>query len=58
MLRKDEEFRRLYEKGIGTVLNSICGFDRKKHERIFREAALIEEQIAQPGQRFSDLIRE
>jgi len=52
MLKEDEEFCRLYGKGINTVLHSLCGFDKNKQKEVFSEAARIEERITRPEQTF------
>lgn len=45
MLQPDLEFVRIYEKGILTVLNDICGFNTMSSRKVLIEAGLIDENI-------------
>ncbi len=41
----DVEFTRSYDKGIKTVLSTLCDFDPGMHKQIFIQAALLEKEI-------------
>ena len=53
--REDKEFSRIYEKGLGTVLQSVCGFDPDRDRQVFRNALIVEERINHAGQKFKEL---
>jgi mannitol-1-phosphate 5-dehydrogenase len=45
MLNEDTEFVKCYEKGIESVLTSICGYNQKDNGKLFSEARLLDERI-------------
>lgn len=45
MLQSDLEFVRIYEKGIVTVLEDICGFNTKSSQKVLIKAKLIDENL-------------
>jgi mannitol-1-phosphate 5-dehydrogenase len=46
MLKEDINFIKIYDKGIESVLLSICGFDSRKDRQIYKEAKLIDDNLS------------
>lgn len=56
MLKEDSEFHHLYKKGIMPVLESLCGFDRSRHQDIFNKAGEFEKQLNKSGKEFLQVL--
>jgi mannitol-1-phosphate 5-dehydrogenase len=52
MLKNDNEFARSYEKGLKFIMTKICGFNEIRHDRILKEALVIDRQIKKSGIRY------
>jgi len=48
MLKNDLEFVKLYQKGIKTILTTICGFDEFRNKKILDKAQSIDKQFNDP----------
>jgi mannitol-1-phosphate 5-dehydrogenase len=46
MLKEDVDFHKEYKERVALILNLVCGFDRRKHGQLFKEAETIDDQLS------------